>query len=163
MLQTCALEWISVSGRSPCSSEVHKKVTVVDPWHPDQLLILGHGLATRGGERLQLWELGLIRSTEKERDRWYHTTNSTHRLGKEKKKEKKYQLTTPCHQLFTLSLSGGSGDELESQRFNITTEKVITETQQLWTSAVKTKMWVCINPPNEVVVLKTCWYFKRDI
>lgn len=62
---------------SPCSSEVHEKVTVIDPWHPDQLLILGYGLATRGGERLQLRELGLIRSTEEERDRWCHTTNST--------------------------------------------------------------------------------------
>ena len=67
-----------VSLGSPCGSEVHEKITVIDPRHPDQLLILGHGLATRRGERLQLRELGLIRSREKEkeRDRWCHTANS---------------------------------------------------------------------------------------
>ncbi len=69
---------------SPCGSEVHKKITVIDPWHPDQLLILGHGLATRRGERLQLWELGLIRcrEKEKERDRWCHTTKKHASLKK---------------------------------------------------------------------------------
>lgn len=66
-----------VSPGSPCGSEVHEKITVIDPGHPDQLLILGHSLATRRGERLQLWELGLIsfREKGKERDRWCHTTN----------------------------------------------------------------------------------------
>lgn len=47
---------------SPCGSEVHEKVTVVDPRHPDQLLILRYGLSNRGGERLQLWKLSLNRS-----------------------------------------------------------------------------------------------------
>jgi len=108
-----------VSLGSPCGSEVHEKVTVVDPRHPDQLLFLGHGLATRGGERLQLWELGLIRSAEKERDRWCHTANSSQAW-------RKYQLSTPCHRVFAVWLSGGGGDKLQSQWFNILTHKYAT-------------------------------------
>lgn len=54
---------------SPGSSEVHEEIAVVDPWHPDQLLILGHSLATRRGERLQLRELGLIGSEWRRRGR----------------------------------------------------------------------------------------------
>lgn len=54
----------SPSPALPCGSEVHEKVTVVDPRHPDQLLILGHSLAAGRGEGLQLRELGLIRPRE---------------------------------------------------------------------------------------------------
>lgn len=53
---------------SPCSPEVHEQVTVVDPWHPHQLLILCHSLTQAprglGGEGLQLGKLGLIREEE---------------------------------------------------------------------------------------------------
>ena len=55
-----------LSSDLPCGSEVHEKVTVVDPRHPDQLLILSHRLAAGRGEGLQLRELGLIRPRDEE-------------------------------------------------------------------------------------------------
>lgn len=44
----------------PGCPQVHEQVTVIDPRHPDQLLILCHGLTSRRGKGLELWQLGLI-------------------------------------------------------------------------------------------------------
>lgn len=44
---------------SPGCPQVHEQVTVVDSWHPHQLLVLCHRVPVRGRERLQLGELGL--------------------------------------------------------------------------------------------------------
>jgi len=103
---TCWLDLAALQDLNPClslfspgGSKVHEEITVIDPRHPDQLLVLVHGLATRRRERLQLRELGLIRSREKERERWCHTTNS-------KQAWTKYQLSTLCHRLFTEWLQG---------------------------------------------------------
>lgn len=48
---------------SPGCPQIHEQVTVVDPWHPDQLLIFSH-LASGRGKRLQLWEFGLLNHSD---------------------------------------------------------------------------------------------------
>lgn len=87
---------LAFSLNSPSSSEVHEKVTVVDPRHPDQLLILGNRLAARWGERLQLWELGLIQTRDKHAKGGSDdvTVQTARKLGE------RYQRSAPCHQCF---------------------------------------------------------------
>lgn len=55
----------------PGCPEVHEQVTVVDSWHPHELLVLCHRVPVRGGEGLQLGELGLQnRNTQTHKHTW---------------------------------------------------------------------------------------------
>lgn len=61
----------------PGCPQVHEQVTVIDPRHPDQLLILCHGLTFRRGKGQELWQLGLIWQRAEGTDSCGHNTNST--------------------------------------------------------------------------------------
>lgn len=50
---------------SPGRPQVHEKVTVVHPRHPDEFFMLGHSIAIWRRKWLQIWQFGLKDNEEK--------------------------------------------------------------------------------------------------